>query len=91
MDRPPTKRWLLPSRAENTSCLRVGSATDLLLSKTGAVGRRLAGILLESNKRRVKPSNPSTQRQNQQLLLPCVLKPGPQLQDLITPDELRWS
>lgn len=71
--------------------MRVESVTDLLLPKIEAVGRRLAGILLESNKRRVKPSNPSPKRQHQQLLLPYVPKPGPQLQGLIMPDELRWS
>lgn len=64
---------------------------DLLLPKMGAAGRRLAEVLLESNKRRVKTSNPGTKGQNQQLLLPYALRPGPQLQDLITPDELRWS
>ena len=36
-------------------------------------------------------SNPSTKGQNRQLLLLYALRPGPQLHDLIMPDELRWS
>ena len=71
--------------------MRVGGVTDLLFPKMGAAGQRLAGIVLESNRRGVKTSNASTKGQNRQLLLLYALRPGPRLQDLIMPDELRWS